>query len=395
VARILLLDGHCSAALAFVRSLGRAGHWVAVASSEGAFSLAGLSRFCRHRYIYPKPLDNADAFCDAIFEYVQDHAINLLIPLTDATLWPLSLRRCELKPDTILNVPSHKTIDSALDKYRTLRLAEECGIPVPQTILIDSPDKIDQFFVGDLPLVIKDRFSVRWQGSRGIQGKVAYASSLEILRSLIQERLFHVEDVMVQEFCPGQGIGFSCISLEGRIFLPFQWERIREKDPRGSGSSARKSVPLDPQVLDYSSRLLQAMAYSGLVMVEFKKQENQLFLMEINARPWGSLQLPIHCGIDYPRYIVDWFLEQKQPPSLITYKSGIICRWFVGDLTHLENVWGGKPNGWPLPYPRFLSTLLRISVPWYPGLRSDHFCFSDPRPGFFEFTNWFRDHLRK
>ena len=41
----------------------------------------------------------------------------------------------------------------------------------------------------------------------------------------------------------------------------------------------------------------------------------------------------------------------------------------------------GKPKYWPLPYPSFWSSALKIAVPWYPGVRYDEFAAKDYRPG--------------
>jgi hypothetical protein len=110
--------------------------------------------------------------------------------------------------------------------------------------------------------------------------------------------------------------------------------------------------------------------------------------MEINGRPWGSMHLALYCGVDYPRYLVDWYLEGRTPPTSVDYKVGITGRSLVGDLVHLENVWRGAPDGWPVPYPQFWSSLQRVAVPWYPGLRYDDFMLGDVRPGLFELRRW-------
>jgi len=130
-------------------------------------------------------------------------------------------------------------------------------------------------------------------------------------------------------------------------------------------------------------------------MVEFKRQPNggPAVLMEINARPWGSLQLPISSGVDYPVHLINWLLDGKLPPREIEYRRGIVCRRLVSELTHLEHTFRGAPPNWPVPYPSFFPTLLKISVPWYPGMRYDDFWLSDPRPGIEGVAQWFRNHL--
>ncbi len=53
-------------------------------------------------------------------------------------------------------------------------------------------------------------------------------------------------------------------------------------------------------------------------------------LMEINGRFWGSLQLAIDAGVNFPRLAVDIALEQASP--IDTYRVGVRSRWFWGDV---------------------------------------------------------------
>src|SRR5712691_9821703 len=93
LARILILDGHSAAALAVTRSAGRAGHWVAVGANRGIFAAAKLSRFCRATLDHPVSTEDAEAFLGSVIEFSRGHAIDLIIPITDWTLGPLSTQR--------------------------------------------------------------------------------------------------------------------------------------------------------------------------------------------------------------------------------------------------------------------------------------------------------------
>jgi len=396
LARILVLDGHSAAALAFTRALGRAKHWIAVGSNHGIHAPASLSRYSRLNVSYPVPSVNVSAFIEAVLDIARGNAIDLIVPMTDWTVLPLSRYRDQFKGVSSLAVGPHSALEFAADKFKTVSLARELAIPIPATSLIQSLEelhhKAGEF---DFPAVVKDRFSMRWEGNKAISGSVSYAYSLDDLKHKVELRLRQAGDVMVQRFVPGEGVGFSCMAVEEKVCLPFMWLRLRETDPRGSGSSARRSIPISPQVREFSSALVKKVGLQGISMVEFKRPPNggPPVLMEINARPWGSLQLPISCGIDYPSHLVDWFLEGKLPPSEIEYKENIVCRRLVSELTHLEHTFRGAPPGWPMPYPSFARTLLKISVPWYPGMRYDDFWLSDPRPGIAGIANWFRSRL--
>ncbi|MGA2389723.1 MAG: ATP-grasp domain-containing protein [Candidatus Sulfotelmatobacter sp.] len=396
MARILVLDGHSGAALAAARAAGMAGHWVTVGANRGLFAAAKLSRYCRLGFDYPVSTEDTNAFVDSIVEFVRAHTIDLVIPVTDWTLGPISQQRHRFAGLCRVAMPSQAALDAVSDKYGTIRLAGSLGISVPRTMLAKSTEDLEKWETPQFPLVVKDRFSVRWIKGNAVFGSVAYAYSAEDLRKLVAQRLQLAGDVLIQEFVSGVGIGVSCFVAGEKTYLPFQWQRIREIDPRGSGSSARKSIPLSPPLVSLSAKLITTMGFEGLAMVEYKKaNDGRLILMEINGRPWGSIGLPIACGIDYFRHLIDWCLEEKLPPDVSSYRENIICRRAVAELTHLSALRTGRPANWPIPYPNFWTSLVAMSVPWHPGMCYDDVWLSDMRPGIAGITNWFQSRIKK
>ena len=391
LARILVLDGHSAAALSVTRSAGRAGHWVAVGANQGIFAAAKLSRYCRVAFDYPVSTSEPAQFVDCILEFVRANQIDLVVPVTDWTLGPLSAERERFAGLCRLAMPSHAAVEFASDKFRTIELAQEIGIGVPKTRLIRSLDDLSACEGIGFPGVVKDRFSVRWIQQKAVFGSVAYAYSPDELKTRVADRLEKAGDVLIQEFVSGQGIGFSCFVADGKTFIPFQWLRVREVDPRGSASSARKSIPLDDVVVSQSEQLITRMGFEGIAMVEYKRTpDGRLVLMEINGRPWGSIGLAVASGIDYPRYLIDWCLEGKLPPEKIRYRGNILCRRAVGELTHLSNIRAGRPRNWPGSYPGFWPTLMQMALPWRPGMCYDDLWISDLRPGIAGLRNWFQ-----
>jgi len=391
LARILVLDGHSAAALSVTRSAGRAGHWVAVGANRGLFAAAKLSRYCRATLDYPVSTNEPQAFVESIQEFVKSNGIDLVIPVTDWTLGPLSGERELFATLCRIAMPAHAAVEFASDKYRTIQLAQQIGIDIPKTTLINSPDDGSARQGSRFPVVVKDRFSVRWIDHKAVFGSVAYAYSSEDLQRRVADRLQKAGDVLLQEFVSGEGTGFSCFVVGEKTFLPFQWLRVREVDPRGSASSARKSIPLDEDLVSRGRKLMTAMGFEGIAMVEHKRTaDGRLVLMEINGRPWGSIGLPYACGVDYPRYLIDWCLEGKLPPEKIDYRKNILCRRAVSELTHLTNIRSGRPANWPGSYPKFWPSLVRMALPWRPRMCYDDLWMSDIRPGIAGLRNWFQ-----
>lgn len=396
MARILILDGHSAAALAFTRSAGRAGHWVAVGANAGLFAGAKLSRFCKLAFDYPVSTDDAGAFVEAVVKFARKNNVELIVPITDWTLQPISELRDSFAGVSRIALPPRDAVDAASDKFKTVELAQSLGIAVPPTWLIKDIADLRAMPPLEFPVVIKDRMSVRRIGNRAVFGSVAYAFGKEELEHKTNNRLQAAGDVLIQKFVTGEGIGFSCFVTGAGVSLPFAWRRIREVDPRGSASSCREAIELDEHLEASSTCLVQKIGFEGIAMVEYKRSaKGELVLMEINGRPWGSIALPIASGIDYPRYLIDWCLKGTVPSNNLRYRRGTVCRRTVSELGHLSNLRKGRPAHWPGAYPSFWSSFLKIAIPWYPGMHYDDLWLTDPRPWLAELRNWFRIRLKR
>ena len=75
-------------------------------------------------------------------------------------------------------------------------------------------------------------------------------------------------DVILQEYFTGAGVGIELIARHGEIFYAFQHRRLHEVPLSGGGSSLRKSQAVSPALLDASSKLISALQWKGVAMVE-------------------------------------------------------------------------------------------------------------------------------
>ena len=154
LAKILVLDGHSAAALAVTRSAGRAGHWVAVAANRGMFAAAKLSRFCRSSFDYSVSTEDASAFVESVLKLVRNHSIDLIVPITDWTIGPLSAQRDLFGNVCRLALPSQSAFEAASDKHRTIQIAQSLGIEVPKSRLVESVSDLDALGKPAFPMVV-------------------------------------------------------------------------------------------------------------------------------------------------------------------------------------------------------------------------------------------------
>lgn len=153
----------------------------------------------------------------------------------------------------------------------------------------------------------------------------------------------------------------------------------------------RESVRADPELVAASERLLEAFEWRGVAMVEYRVSdaENVPYLMEVNGRFWGSLQLAVDAGVDFPALLVAAALGDD-PDPVSSYRVGVRSRWWWGDVDHLmARLRGASPSGDGGRAGR-LSALGSFLIPWRPGDRTEVLRCDDPAPFLRETRRWFR-----
>jgi predicted ATP-grasp superfamily ATP-dependent carboligase len=275
----------------------------------------------------------------------------------------------------------------AFDKQQTTRLAESLGIAVPNTKVISSRSEAEQSSrTFEYPVVLKPRSSeeVSVDGRVLSTGAPRYAKDSAEFLAAYDEMSNRCSSLLVQQFIEGVGAGYFALLHEGELRAEFAHRRIRDVRPTGSGSAVRESVEPDPQVREAALKILRALRWHGVAMVEFRQRpDGTPVFMEVNGRFWNSLPLAVYAGVDFPALVAQ-MAERGDIEMPSGYREKLRCRWFLGDFRHLVEVWRGAPKGYPGKYPGRLSTLAKFLLP-VPGTRHDNFIWSDPLP---ELGDW-------
>lgn len=391
-ASILVTCGEQRATLACVRSLGNAGFRVHVTSSRGT-SLAGASRYAAADHPVPDAFRDPQGFLEGVVNLAAQVDAELLLPMTDSAISAL-LPAWDVFGEVHVPFPGPRQYEKLSEKAQAISVARELGICVPRENRIECSDdaKIALESFSSFPVVVKPARSVAVTEQRIEKLSVSYATTRSELKDIVQGFPAQAFPLLLQERVRGNGLGVFLLVWEGEVLAAFAHRRVREKPPSGGGSVVRESVPLPSEVLEKCRWLLDAFDWHGVAMIEFKGEslEADPVLMEVNARFWGSLQLAIDSGVDFPRLLVRAALGEEVEPVL-SYRTGVRLRWFWGDVDHL---WArmrysrDSLNLQPEAGGRFRA-LVDFIRDFGPATRNEVFRWADPGPALRETRQWF------
>jgi len=388
---VFITDGNQRSSLAVIRSLGHRGIDVTVGAEEKG-SLAGVSRYCRSQFVYSAPEKDPSTFQQQLTEHCQNQHYNLLIPMTDLTCQLVADVHTELEEHVTVALPPGNAFEIASDKGRLVKLAQSLSVPVPRTIFVENIEQIEEIATRlTYPVVIKPvRSRVRTTGGWHFGG-VRYAESSKVVVATYRRMHEQIPLPLIQEMVNGPGLGLFALCEYGNIRTAFAHRRIREKPPSGGVSVLREAIPVDPAMRRYAEKLLSTLNWHGVAMVEFKLDNADMTpkLMEINGRFWGSLQLAIDAGVDFP-WLLYRMYQGKPLENSVDYRSGVKTRWFLGDMDHLLIVWSHRRKSLALPpkHPGRLKTAWLFLTSFRPGVKSEVFRLSDPVPAWIELKQY-------
>jgi predicted ATP-grasp superfamily ATP-dependent carboligase len=390
--KILVTDGDQRPALAVTRALGQQGAEVVV-GEERRRSLAAASTYSAGHVIYPSPYRDPEGFSRFLPEFIQRARVDIVIPISEVTTYLIAFHK-ELQQYARIPIPEFEAFDFVSNKWALLQHAQKLNIPIPRTLFVDGPDELDDILTRvAYPAVVKP-FRSRLLTAQGwLVTRVHYANSPTELRRLYREQAYLRYPSLIQERVVGPGVGLFVLCNRGELVAIFSHRRLREKPPSGGVSVLRESIPVDPRLRDAAMQLFKPLRWHGVAMVEYKLDRSigQAVLMEVNGRFWGSLQLAIDAGMNFPSLLCRLATDGASVPSQEP-RIGVKSRWLLGDLDHLLMRLFKRASDLHLPegFPSRTQTLLQFLKFYEPGLHYEILSLRDPRPFLYELAQYLR-----
>lgn len=288
--------------LAAVRVLAREG--IAVRGFDANPEREGL----RSRYGRPALCPDPVSDPEGLLAYLSTLAASererpFLLPGNDKFALFVSAHRDRLARYFSFVLPPVEVFESLCRKERTYELAARLGIPVPYTrvVAVGQPHPGEALSGFPYPAVLKPSLSYTLWGR--IRGKVLVArderEARRVVAALPPGTVF-----VLQEVIPGPETSYLAYNTyrdrQGRVLGEFVNRKLR-KLPPGFGNVALAEGCLDPEVLEAGRRLFDAVGFSGLGMVEFKRdqRDGRLKLIEVNPRLWLAHRMAARSGVDF------------------------------------------------------------------------------------------------
>jgi len=155
------------------------------------------------------------------------------------------------------------------------------------------------------------------------------------------------------------------------------------------------SILASEALLDKATRLLDGFNWEGVAMVECKidAATGVPYLIEINGRFWGTTQLAVDAGVDFPALLVRRVLgEAALGPE--RYRVGYRERWWWGEVDYLlaRLRRSGRDLALPPDAPGRAQAIRDVVRDTLLCTKDAVFRLADPMPFLLESLQWF--HLR-
>lgn len=328
---VLLTDGRLRTCLYVARSLGKKGIDVYVGESAWLHPhfynprrvITFMSRYCKGYFFYPHYADSK-SFISFMAKIAKKY--DALIPINEDTIIPICKNSSKF---TNILLPEFQDLEIALDKLKVVEKCIKLGIPTPRTF---APRDYTELKKISKELTYPVFVKIRHEGLMFPRYKICHSE-----KSLIQEyaTLQRIETPIIQEEVKGFGTGlFALFDKEHKLKAYFIHRRIREYPITGGVSTFSESF-WNKHVLEYGLKLLKALNWVGVGMVEFRFdiEHNIPRVLEVNPRFWGSLPLAIYSGVNFPYLLYKLIIREDFTPVL-QYKLNVRCR-FAEDINAL------------------------------------------------------------
>lgn len=209
------------------------------------------------------------------------------------------------------------------DKIAVWRLAKELGLPVPLSTVLRRGEPAPQNF--PVPCILKYPDGE----ALGLHAPERYRlvrdhQALETARTIMEKR---GDSLLLQEYLSGPDLGVALVMDRESRPVDFLCYESRLEYPLEGGPTCLCTTAFRRDLVEMACRILRAMKFRGIAMLDFKGGAHGPCLLEINPRVWGSAALVWRSGGGLFASYVKAALGEAEPLDLAhcgpNYRLGV------------------------------------------------------------------------
>jgi RimK family alpha-L-glutamate ligase len=284
--------------------LGRDSNAWATTQLKEAFNLKGTSSaFFRFPNLVAK-IRNLAAVSEGNFDISSKLAALIVRPMGRGSLEEVIFRMDllhSLERHGVSVINSAGAIERCVDKYLTLALLDESGIPVPRTIVTENAkDALNGFHELGSDVILKPLFGSRGIGSTRI-------SDENVATRIFKSVRFHHGVLYLQEFVPHGGSDIRAFVVGDRVTAAMR--RVGKSWKTNVSQGARPvRIEIDEELEALAVRAAKIVGCK-IAGVDILESDGDLMIIELNSQPgWRGLQSVTQFNI--AEHIADFVLKE-------------------------------------------------------------------------------------
>lgn len=189
-------------------------------------------------------------------------------------------------------LPSKKIFDICNDKRETYKYFKERGILMPKIYYFNSFEEFDN---KNYPLFLKPFDGAGSMHSYKIEN-----------RKMLESLYWNIPNPIIQEYIEGEMYTVDAFcDYESKPLCVVPRKRLKVRDSEALISK----IDLDEEIIEVATKVLKELGIVGPVNLQFiKNRDGEVYLIEINPRISGGIELSIMANAIFHIWIIQYFL---------------------------------------------------------------------------------------
>ena len=257
------------------------------------------------------PYANTKEYIPFLIQLAKDNDVRYIFPLTDLEIDVINAQREKFEQEGIVVcISSKETLAIARDKYALYKTFEHDE----QVLSVPTLTSADDLAALTYPCVAKPK------GGRSSEG-LCYLDNANQLHSIKDKTNYIFQEKIFGKICT---VDFVRNATTGDSFCVPREELLRTKNGAGTTVKIFNDKTLE-NLVNYIGRKLNI---SGVVNMEFIKNENGYYLIDINPRFSAGIAFSCKTGYDFINAHLDCFMN-KDIPAPVAFAEKIEIKYFV------------------------------------------------------------------